>query len=35
MDVKLDEADMKVLAGLNIGMRFNDPVNFWGIDIYA
>ena len=35
MDVKLDSDDMAAIASLDRGQRFNDPINFWGIDIFA
>lgn len=31
----LDDEDMKAISALNKNRRFNDPVSFWGADIWA
>ena len=33
--VPLTAEDLEVLDKLNVNMRFNDPINFWGVDIHA
>ncbi len=35
LKVTLAKEDVDALSALNINLRFNDPVNFWGIDIHA
>lgn len=33
--VPLDDEDIKAITALDRGLRFNDPINFWGVDIWA
>lgn len=33
--VSLDDEDMAAINTLNRNHRFNDPINFWGVDIWA
>ena len=35
LDVKLDADDMATIASLDRGQRFNDPKDYWDIDIFA
>jgi diketogulonate reductase-like aldo/keto reductase len=35
LKIQLDEADMALMTKLNRNTRFNDPVRYWGLNLFA